>query len=191
MLAGVGSGLTALLSGCALFRPPETAGSTASSPTGTATPAGTTTSTPATATDAPATTSAPLDPGDAVSVTDVTFGVGDDGDGDDGDGDGVVTAAGNSERAVVEADIEIRNVSGRPLRRVGLVVDAVYESETVSPRVVASDDVSRHWPEGWPAGETAVLSPEHLYFDQDGPPWYDLRDRHYSLRVTVRVARPL
>jgi hypothetical protein len=185
MLAGLGSGLTAVLSGCGLFRPPETAQSTSTAASPTATPTATATASPTATATAETTATTPLDPGSAVSVTDVVFGVRERED------DGVEEDDNNTGWAVVDADVTIRNDSERPLRRVGLVVDAVYESATVTPRVVVTDTIGGHWPDGLAPGDRAVLSPEHLYFEQDGPPWYDLQDDHYSLAVTVRVAEPL
>ena len=190
VLAVLGAAAVPFLSGCGLFRPPERTGATTGTATGTATPTATATAT-ATATPEPTATGTPerFDPGDAVTVENVVFGDPDDDD-DDDDEEGVVEDDNKSGIAVVDVDIEIRNVSGRSLQLVGLVVDAVYESEQVGPVVVATDTVSRRWSDGWEPDETAVLTPEHLYFEQDGPPWYDLRDEHYSIEVTVRVVEP-
>jgi hypothetical protein len=193
VLAGLGSGLAVILSGCGLFRPPQRTQSSTVTPTQTPTQTPTTTPTP---TPTQTQTTVPrLDPGDAVSVTDVTFDVRkptpDRDDFDDEDDDDTPTAGPDTGWAVVDADVEIRNDSDRRLRRVGLVVDVLYRSETVSRRLVVSDTVGRHWPEGWDPDEGATLSPEHLYFDRSGPPWYDLDDDNYSLRVTVRVADPV
>jgi len=198
VLAALGAAAVPFLSGCGLFRPPDPTGATTE--TSTATPTATSTAT-TTATPTATATSTPerFDPGDAITVENAVFGYPDDDDNDDDendddvddDEDGVVEDDNKSGIAVVDVDIEIRNVSGRSLALVALVVDAVYESEQVPPTVVATDTVSRRWSDGWEPDSTAVLTPEHLYFEQDGPPWYDLRDEHYSIDVTVRVVEPL
>lgn len=206
ILAALGAAAVPFLSGCGLFQPPDrpegtdTAASTsADTATATSTPAAGSTAT-STATPAPADTATPepatettdrFDPGDAITVDRIIFGEPDDDDGDEDDEDGVQEYEKNRTLAVVDVDVVIRNASNRSLGLVSIVLDVVYETDNVSPVVVATGTVSRQWPDGLADGATATLSPDPLYFEQTGAPWHDLQDDHYSIDVTVRVVEPI